>query len=92
LRFIDLCQWHVNLGLYSSTICDWDTEDHKLDGEFTMQKYVDPSAQVRLKIASATSFSIYRFILTYRQTAHVPLTIYIDHVYFSWVVYKIHIS
>ena len=40
LRFIDLCQWHVNLNLCSSSICDWDAEDHKLDGELTIQRHV----------------------------------------------------
>ena len=67
---------------------NWDTEYHKKDGELTMQRHVVPSAQVRLRIASATSLSIYSFILTYRLTAHVPLTNYIVSVCFSWVVYK----
>ena len=57
LSFIDLCQWHVNLVLCLSSICDWDAEDHKQDGESTLKKHMNPSAQVRLRITSAISFS-----------------------------------
>ena len=44
------------------SICDWDTEDPKQDGRWTTQRHMVPSAQVRLRIASAISLSTYSLV------------------------------
>ena len=74
LRFIDLCQWHVNLVLCLSSICDWDAEDHKQDGESTIKKTHEPLGSSTLENHERHIIFNYGFILTCRQTAHAPLT------------------